>query len=844
MSAGDRQHKEAKEKVGVTDGRWAPPAHPSNGASAGSTGVSSGLPIRPQPGPQSGPLVSKVDVAGSSSVPPVVPGGWAPSVDVSLLSPPMGVTLGPPDGAPVEPPPLPPSHPVLGATLRPPLTGHGQVPQSLLSPIARATLRGEGAGEQRRPATAPVPPPAVSSTPSGAPASVSASSDSSAPASSVPFSAFSPAGSGEGQRGRAVAPFAAPGPSASPIPGLGAIPGLDSLPGTVPSPETLSALAKLPFAQSGDRTDPASSDPGGQGLWFHPHIAPAEQPAEPQTSAGEPPSRGDSPRDPATMAFPLPIDRPVPVHRTDQARSETGTPGPAETQNRPRSPYRTTGPVPTESPYRLVTESHAPSADDSYGLGRGGSSSGDSVDASDTCDGDDWFELPPYARPASGASWTAPPTLPARSTFEAPEVTRRPAPSFEAPVTFSPPRAAEPPVFGPPPSISPQSSMAPPSFAPPIPPAPIPPAPEDRGAGGRPRAGHRSASSPELSPHTGAIPVIRPPVHVRRPDDEEAAAAETLSLRVTPPDAKALFTTHTPATAPEGGAPGSAPPPIGLVPAKANIVPPAPAVAPPRPVVPKTAATSEAPDDESDPGKTRRVVVRGDLGSAGWVPAEGTKLPVVTPPTAPEEGTAPYPSGRRPEPDPAMVNWLGELREGGGRDGNPAPSAQGSGPSTPSASSPGASPSAAPAPPEGGGELGPETVQAAATIVPSRGRVGRKQRKAADKEAKRSDGRGDRRAEKHADERAADLAATEQSTTPDGAGERSGRKKRFGRSTHGGHVESEAPFVLPASAAADQERYEEDLDGSERGRLLSLIVFWAPALILLMLAGVVIWLVR
>jgi hypothetical protein len=36
----------------------------------------------------------------------------------------------------------------------------------------------------------------------------------------------------------------------------------------------------------------------------------------------------------------------------------------------------------------------------------------------------------------------------------------------------------------------------------------------------------------------------------------------------------------------------------------------------------------------------------------------------------------------------------------------------------------------------------------------------------------------------------------------------------------------------------------DDLDAPDRGRLLSLLVFWAPALILLLLAGIVIWLVR
>jgi hypothetical protein len=51
--------------------------------------------------------------------PPVVDGGWAPPVDVTLLSPPSGIPVSPPGGAPVPPHGVPPASPVLGASLRP-----------------------------------------------------------------------------------------------------------------------------------------------------------------------------------------------------------------------------------------------------------------------------------------------------------------------------------------------------------------------------------------------------------------------------------------------------------------------------------------------------------------------------------------------------------------------------------------------------------------------------------------------------------------------------------------------------------------------------------------------------
>ncbi|MDQ1286820.1 MAG: hypothetical protein QG622_385 [Actinomycetota bacterium] len=48
--------------------------------------------------------------------------------------------------------------------------------------------------------------------------------------------------------------------------------------------------------------------------------------------------------------------------------------------------------------------------------------------------------------------------------------------------------------------------------------------------------------------------------------------------------------------------------------------------------------------------------------------------------------------------------------------------------------------------------------------------------------------------------------------------------------------------MLPAPA--DSEIGYGDFDEPRRGKVLSFIMFWAPALILLLLAGVVIWLVR
>jgi hypothetical protein len=55
--------------------------------------------------------------------------------------------------------------------------------------------------------------------------------------------------------------------------------------------------------------------------------------------------------------------------------------------------------------------------------------------------------------------------------------------------------------------------------------------------------------------------------------------------------------------------------------------------------------------------------------------------------------------------------------------------------------------------------------------------------------------------------------------------------------------EAKENYVFPAPAGAETVGYD-DLEEHRRGKVLSFIVFWAPALILLTLAGVVIWLVR
>jgi len=282
-------------------------------------------------------------------------------------------------------------------------------------------------------------------------------------------------------------------------------------------------------------------------------------------------------------------------------------------------------------------------------------------------------------------------------------------------------------------------------------------------------------------PTTSSIPVIRPPVQVRRPDDDATSAtAETRSLRVTPPDAKALFRTPVgPKGADGAGAPSRGTPTASLPPA-ANVVPPTPAEAPPRPVAPKQQIDGGLVLAESDSGRTRKVVIVPSIAvQQSAPPAESDR-------TVPR--TAPQAARRDPRtaPDPAMAEWLGELR------GEEAPLAGGNRVD----------------------EFVVGDVPAAATVVPVRERDARQARKA---EAKA------RKAEAKARKAEAKMA-------------RSSRRSR----------REEDRVVEAVPHGDDVARYPDmdDLDSFERGRLLSVVVFWAPALILLLLAGVVIWLVR
>jgi hypothetical protein len=184
----------------------------------------------------------------------------------------------------------------------------------------------------------------------------------------------------------------------------------------------------------------------------------------------------------------------------------------------------------------------------------------------------------------------------------------------------------------------------------------------------------------------------------------------------------------------------------------------------------------------------------GTPGTATWTPT-GASTPV--------SSAGPYVPA--PAGDSGSADWLGELR------GDTPPS-------SPDGRSPGQ--------PWGPG-FGADQA-AAATIVPVLGRAAKRQRKVAEKA---------RTAEAKATIKSMRRAAGSDPTPPP---PRPPAPAPAPAPVH-------APVAEPVPPAFEADAHYadlDDLDETDRSRWVSLLVFWAPALILLMLAGVVIWLVR
>jgi hypothetical protein len=559
--------------------------------------------------------------------------------------------------APLTPPDLVrPSQPVLGAALRPPLTGAGRPPRPLAGDALREAL-----------ASHPAPPPPAPPT-----------DRYSAPAGYPP------------------SPYAAAGPHGEPY---------------ASEPTVLPPAPGLPTIPPGPLTPPAAADPAEQELWFHPQVEPApgygltfynvpdEPPARPAPQPASGTAEPVTPADPSTVAIVLPSAEPLPSQ---------GRPAPRELplvlpDDEPSGPVR-----PMSRRARRAAEHVAEPAVPAW----------------------------PASVPSPGCPPVHVPSPAAASSLrsvadELPEI-----------VDTDDGRVRKPPVL----------------------PARAPRARSRRGGGD--------------AHTTSAIPVIRPPVQVRRPEEDGmSAAAETRSLRVTPPDAKALFRTpvgpkgtDSAAGGPSGGGPASSLPPV------ANVVPPAPATAPPRPVAPKSQGGAGPLLGESEAGRTRKVVVVPGAapGSqpAAQAPAHGAR----------RDGRA--------APDPATAEWLGELR---GDDASRGSQVQ-------------------------PGDFRVGAAPVAETVVPALGREVRQNRKA-DAKARKADAKA----------RKADAKA---------------RTAEVGSARWPGPVDGVATGYADRGEDVVRRGDFADLDAPDRSRLLSLLVFWAPALILLLLAGVVIWLVR
>ena len=579
----------------------------------------------------------------------------------------------------------------------------------------------------------------------------------------------------------------------------------------VPVAERPEAPLQDPFAFSPPSSGPAPMPPA-------PMPPMALPPAAMQPAAMQPAPMQPAPMQPAPMQPMALPPAPVPPAPMQPAPMQ-----PAPMQPVPMPPVELRAPSPYAPLPQASPQPHAPHVPGAHD------------------EAEDWVELPAFARPATDEVWFAnaapgapdpvlkmPGLVPpgaAETPFERPPApgmasaaaastglfpgVTGPAPTAPQPAPQAPPVPQGPPVpqaapsfgppsfgppsFAPPPLAPPPAPTAPPAFAAPPPVAPVQPGrpggPGQPGGYGQqlpadPAAGRVTGETPlhrdrgdreraDVRP-TGPVPVIRPPVQLRRPDDDEPTDVSTQPTVVRPapgmPTAKELFTA--PVARPKDGSGDPEDP--GARPGAANLAPPQAPPAVPSPVAPKPPSLEASLDPAAMAGRSGPTVPF-PTSSPGQRPGTSS---VVLPLSGPARGPSLPPSGLMPAaasqapPFPA---------------GPPAVAAGSASPGPDADLWPG---------PSGPGLLGGDLQRApwadlsdparpSTTIVPARGR-----------------------------------------------GSRASRRRDRPVDTGHQHV------------AADEPSLEGDVDGQARSRMLSLMVFWAPAIILLVLAGIVVWVVR
>jgi hypothetical protein len=656
----------------------------------------------------------------------------------------------------------------------------------------------------------------------------------------------------------------------------------------------------------------------------------------------------DRPADPATVAFPLPTGYPEPPAPPLSRRARRAAEQAEQAARVARGEQDDDVTVPPGALTEPVV--HEPPAQVAGPAGPGGDES------------DDWVELPSFARaatdglrldpqgeeggPGTGPGWTfvpstAEPASPPPGRPVEPAITRRPGDEPSAAVDLAAPAQQQAPASasgGGPlglfpahqpvpvvPSVPPMAAPAPPTPAPPLAPpldqvaglspsvagSPDPAADQDLSTA-RIRQTARPRDRDDQTRTTSSIPVIRPPVQVRRPDDPApttiswqppativpAGSSSPTGLPTAPisrsvpvaeppllrtqvteppvvgpapvppvavsspapvePSASALFTTPVPVDKGEvgpvpgtGGNPGTGSYPSGPLATVANRMLPTGPSPLPHPVSPKPPSL-QLPDADPEGEAARRwrdaVRVAGPVQAPIPTPPMAVPVPVA-PPQVPMAGphAAPAPAALPTVPPAlppaavlpdALVTSVSVV---------PPPQAVPPPPAVPPVAGPPSPAAPVPGPPDAGMPVAGMPADVAAPPltgfpppgpspalgpVPALGPIPPAPQQAP--------------AGSWPHDLAVDPSRPASTIVPNRRGGLRRARKEGGRRPD---QQGSAPSYPPApQQQAAEERPPEygnlELDEAERSRLLSVIVFWAPAMILLILAAVVIWVVR
>ncbi|HEY6793516.1 MAG TPA: hypothetical protein VI248_02415 [Kineosporiaceae bacterium] len=334
-----------------------------------------------------------------------------------------------------------------------------------------------------------------------------------------------------------------------------------------------------------------------------------------------------------------------------------------------------------------------------------------------------------------------------------------------------------------------------------------------------------------------SMPVIRPPAQLRRPDDDEPSDVTTRTLRAVPADGTRTTELFTAPAARAKDTPGRSaprPPEVGDVQPVANLAPPVPPPAVPQPVAPKSPSL-EVPLDPSamaakaaSDGSTKR---RATVPVSVRVPLTGRQQgpSVVTMPLRTDAGSRAS-GGTAQSPATQATSGLqsAAVLPAGATGVPPASSPGEAGPGGLAGPRPGVATSAPPV----AAARPPAVAEPASRVAPA-GVVAGLPGQDAGEGAAVPLAAGARGSEPLPWDALTDPARPATTIVPSRS-----------KGVRGLPRASRPAKPADADSYPVDDQVSDDLEETERSPLVSLIVFWAPAIILLLLAALVVWVVR